>query len=192
MTSPTLYQDLHKKAMAWCREFEQYKEECKVFAEQLRVDYLTDLGAKSTDLEFHVLDERLERMPSEGTTLSPRLQVGDDGFLYFGVTLFFKEACHCLDEHVRVGIQRSRGQWKVRWGRIEAPYAVNGSHAAFFDRVTAALAEKFATPFHKFRGQLGFVPSMGSNDHLVLVPVGEARIAAEAGHEDDKNPAGAA
>ena len=177
----TLYQDLHAKAMAWCRDFAQYKEACKVFGEQLRVDYLTYLGARSTDLEFHVLDERLERVPSEGTTLSPRLQVGDDGFLYFGLTLFFKETGHCLDEHIRVGVQRSRNQWKVRWGRVEALYAVNGSHTAFFDRVTAPLVEKFATPFHKVRGQLGFVPYVSNDEHLVLAPVGEARIVAEKG-----------
>lgn len=167
--------------MAWCRQFEQYKEECKVFGEQLRVDYLTYLGARSTDVEFHALDERLERVSSEGTMLSPRLQVGDDGFLYFGLTLFFKESGHCLDEHVRVGVQRSRGQWKVRWGRIESAYSVNASHTAFFDRVTAALAEKFATPFHKVRGQLGFIPYVSKDDHLVLAPLGERRVA-EAGN----------
>ncbi len=182
-TSPhtTTFRELHNKAMAWCRDFEQYKEDCKVFGEQLRVDYITYLGARSTDVEFHVLDERLERVASEGTTLSPRLKVGDDGFLYFGLTLFFKEAGHCLDEHIRVGVQRSRGQWKVRWGRIESTYAINGSHTAFFDRVTAPLVDKFATPFHKVRGQLGFVPYVSNDEHLVLAPVGEPRIVGESG-----------
>ena len=175
----TVFQDMHTKAMAWCRDFEQYKEECKVFAERLRIDYIVYLGAKSTDVEFYVLDERLERLRDEGTTLSPRLQVGDDGFLYFGLTLFFRAESQCLEEHVRVGIQRGKSQWRVRWNQIEANYAPDGPHQAFFDKVTAAMMEKFATPFRKIRGQLGFVPAF-ANDHLQLLPVAETRIAADA------------
>ena len=175
----TVFQAMHAKAIAWCHDFEQYKEECKVFAERLRVDFILYLGAKSTDVEFHVLDERLDRLRDEGTTLSPRLQVGDDGFLYFGLTLFFKSEGHCLDEHVRIGVQRGRTQWRVRWNQLEAPYSVEGSHQAFFDKVTAAMMEKFATPFRKIRGQLGFVPAF-ANDHMELLPVGEARLLGEA------------
>lgn len=176
----TVFEDLQAKAEAWCREFDRYKEECKVFAERLRVEFIEYLGAKSTDVEFHMLDEHLDRMRDAGTTLSPRLQVGDDGFIYFGLTIFFKLETQCLDEHVRVGIQRSKAQWRVRWNHAEIAYGTGTAHQAFFDKAVAAIAEKFATPFHKRRGPLGFVPVI-SNDHLVLVPPAELRVAAESG-----------
>jgi len=174
----TVFEDLQAQAEAWCREFDRYKEECKVFAERLRVEFIEYLGAKSTDVEFHVLDEHLDRMRDAGTTLSPRLQVGDDGFIYFGLTIFFKLETQCLDEHVRVGIQRSRAQWRVRWNQAEIAYGAGADHQAFFGKAVAAIAEKFSTPFHKRRGPLGFVPVI-SNDHLVLVPPAELRVAAE-------------
>ena len=84
----TLFEGLQAKAEAWCRDFDRYKEECKMFAEGLRIDFISYLGAKSTDIEFHVLDEHLERVRDAGTTLSPRLQSGNDGFIYFGITVF--------------------------------------------------------------------------------------------------------
>ena len=174
------FQELRAKAIAWCRDFEQYKEECQVFAERIRIEYIGYLGAKSTDLEFHVLDERLDRMGDAGTTLSPRLQVGDDGFLYFGLTLFFKADGHCLDEHVRVGVQRGRGHWRVRWNHVEFSYSLNGPHDAFFEKITAVMMDKFTTPFRKTRGPLGFIPVL-SKDHLALVPVSDSPLAAEAG-----------
>lgn len=174
----TVFEDLQAQAEAWCREFDRYKEECKVFAERLRVEFIEYLGAKSTDVEFHVLDEHLDRMRDAGTTLSPRLQVGDDGFIYFGLTIFFKLETQCLDEHVRVGIQRSRAQWRVRWNQAEIAYGTGADHQAFFGKAVTAIAEKFSTPFHKRRGPLGFVPVI-SNDHLVLVPPAELRVAAE-------------
>ena len=180
MGQQTEFEDLQAKAETWCREFDRYKEECKVFAERMRVEFIEYLGAKSTDIEFHVLDEHLDRVKDAGTTLSPRLQVGDDGFVYFGLTIFFKLQAQALDEHVRVGIQRVRAHWRVRWNQTEMTYGASGSPAAFFDKASAAIAEKFATPFHKRRGPLGFVP-MISNDHLVLVPPAEIRTAAEAG-----------
>lgn len=180
MGQATKFEDLQAKAETWCREFDRYKEECKLFAERLRVEFIEYLGAKSTDIEFHVLDEHLDRVRDAGTTLSPRLQVGDDGFVYFGLTIFFKLQTQCLDEHVRVGVQRVRAHWRVRWNQTEMAYGANGSTLAFFDKASAAIAEKFATPFHKRRGPLGFVP-MISNDHLVLVPPSEIRTAAEAG-----------
>lgn len=174
----TVFEELHDKATVWCRDFEHYKDECKMFAEFLRVEYIQYLGARSTDVEFHVLDEQLDRVKDAGTTLSPRLQVGDDGFVYFGLTLFFKLETHSLDEHVRVGVQRARGMWRVRWNQVEIAYRTDASHQAFFDKATATIAEKFNTPFHKRRGPLGFVPII-SNDHLVLVPPSETRIAAD-------------
>lgn len=179
----TVFQDLQAKAVAWCRDFEQYKEECKVFAERLRVDFIDYLGAKSTDVEFHALDDRLDRLRDEDTGLSPRLQVGDDGFFYFGLTVFFKADGHCLDEHIRVGVQRARSTWRVRWNQQETTYAANGPHTAFYDKAMASMVEKFSTPFRKTRGQLGFVPAL-SNDHLVLVPVAETRLVAEAPNGD--------
>jgi hypothetical protein len=177
MTS-TKFEDLQSKAEAWCREFDRYKDECKVFAERLRIEFIEHLGAKSTDVEFHVLDEHLDRVRDAGTTLSPRLQVGDDGFIYFGLTIFFKLKTQCLDEHVRIGIQKSRSNWRVRWNQTEIAYGPGGASQAFFDKATEAIAEKFSTPFHKRRGPLGFVPVI-SNDHLVLVPPAELRVVAE-------------
>ena len=175
----TLFEELQAKAGAWCRDFERHKDECKVFAEKLRIELIEYLGAKSTDMEFYVLDEQLDRVRDAGTTLSPRLQVGDDGFVYFGLTLFFKFEGQCVDEHVRVGIQRTRGQWRVRWNQQEISYGSTNARTAFFEKATAAIAEKYETPFHKKRGPLGFVPIV-SNDHLVLVPPTELRVAAEA------------
>jgi hypothetical protein len=113
-----------------------------------------------------------------GSTLSPRLQVGDDGFIYFGLTLFFKLESQRLDEHVRVGVQRVKGQWRIRWNQLELSYGTGASHSPFFDKAVASIAEKFMTPFHRRRGPLGFVPII-SNDHLTLVPPAELRIAAE-------------
>ena len=176
----TLFEGLQAKAEAWCRDFDRYKEECKMFAEGLRIDFISYLGAKSTDIEFHVLDEHLERVRDAGTTLSPRLQSGNDGFIYFGITVFFKLETQCLDEHVRVGIQRVRGQWRIRWNQMEMGYGPAGGHGPFFEKATAAIAEKFETPFHKRRGPLGFVPVF-SNDHLTLVPPSEVRGATDAG-----------
>lgn len=110
----TILEELQGMAEAWCQEFDRYKDECKVFAERLRIELIEHLGAKSTDVEFHVLDEHLDRVTDAGFTLSPRLQVGDDGFVYFGLTLFFKLKTQCVDEHARVGVQRARGQWRVK------------------------------------------------------------------------------
>jgi len=177
-------ENIRAKAITWCRDFEQYKEECRVFAERLRVEYISYLGAKSTDVEFHKLDERLERLAAEGTTLSPRLQVGDDGYIYFGLTLFIREESHCLEEHARIGVQRIQGKWRVRWNQIESGSISDKTPHAFFEKVTAALLEKFSTPFYKIRGQLGFIPTI-SNDHLVLVPTSEPLVALE-----DKTPSG--
>ena len=174
----TIFDELHSKAEAWCEEFDRYKDECKVFAERLRIELIEYLGAKSTDVEFHVLDEHLDRVKDAGFTLSPRLQVGDDGFVYFGLTIFFKLKTQCVDEHARVGVQRVRGQWRVRWNQIEMAYGTTPIHGPFFDKVTASISEKFTTPFHRKRGPLGFVPVM-SNDHLTLVPPAEVRVAAE-------------
>ncbi len=175
----TRFEELQAKAGAWCQDFERHKDDCKVFAEKLRIELIEYLGAKSTDIEFYVLDEHLDRVRDGGTTLSPRLQVGDDGFIYFGLTLFFKFEGQCVDEHVRVGIQRARGQWRVRWNQQEISYGNANARTAFFEKATAAIAEKFDTPFHKKRGPLGFVPII-SNDHLVLVPPAELRVATEA------------
>ena len=177
----TVFDELRAKAATWCREFERYKDECKVFAERLRIDLIEYLGAKSTDVEFHVLDEHLDRLPDEGFTLSPRLQVGDDGVIYFGLTLFFRLETQLLDEHVRVGVQRVKGQWRIRWNRLELSYGGAASRGPFFEKVTAATAEKFTTPFHRRRGPLGFVPVVSSNDHLTLVPPEAVRVAAESG-----------
>jgi len=177
----TVFEDLQAKAEAWCKEFDRYKDECKVFAEKLRVELIEYLGAKSTDVEFHVLDEHLDRVRDGGFTLSPRLQVGDDGFVYFGLTLFFKLETQCLDEHVRVGVQRVKGVWRIRWNQMELNYGSGASsHTAFFEKVTGLIAEKFSTPFHRRRGPMGFVPVV-SNDHLTLVPPADLRIAAENG-----------
>lgn len=175
---PTIFEELQAKAETWCREFDRYKDDCKVFAERLRVEFIEYLGARSTDVEFHVLDEHLDRVRDGGFTLSPRLQVGDDGFVYFGLTLFFKLEKQCLDEHVRVGVQRSRGQWRIRWNRLELAYGAGPSHAPFFEKVVASIAEKFNTPFHRRPGPLGFVPVI-SNDHLTLVAPEDLRVAAE-------------
>lgn len=175
---PTIFEELQAKAENWCREFDRYKDDCKVFAERLRVELIEYLGARSTDVEFHVLDEHLDRVRDGGFTLSPRLQVGDDGFVYFGLTLFFKLEKQCLDEHVRVGVQRSRNQWRVRWNRLELAYGTGPSHAPFFEKVVASIAEKFTTPFHRRSGPLGFVPVI-SNDHLTLVAPEDLRVAAE-------------
>lgn len=175
----TIYQDLQAKAVAWCRDFEEYKEECRIFGERLRIEYITYLGAKSTDIEFHELNELHERVKNEQTLLSPRLQVGDDGFLYFGLTLFFSTGKHCVDEYVRVGVQRSKNNWRVRWNRAELVFQNHGNNDAMFQKATAQIFEKFATPFRKTRGQLGFIP-IQSSDHLALVPVTETRVAAEA------------
>lgn len=192
MPNTTVFDDLQNKAVTWSREFERYKEECRILAERMRVEFLEYLGARSTDLEFHVLDEHLDRVKDAGTTLSPRLQVGDDGFVYFGLTLFFKADNRCVDEHIRVGIQRSRSQWRVRWNQVELSYGTAESHHAFFQKATTAIAEKYATPFHKRRGPMGFVPIV-SNDHLMLVPPAETRIAAEAiSGEADKTTVGSA
>lgn len=174
----TIFEELQAKAEAWCEEFDRYKDECKVFAERLRVELIEYLGAKSTDVEFHVLDERLDRVADGGSTLSPRLQVGDDGFIYFGLTIFFKLKTQGVDEHARVGVQRTRGQWRVRWNQLELAYGNTAAHNAFFDKVVASIAEKFSTPFHRKRGPLGFVPVM-SNDHLTLVAPADVRVAAE-------------
>ncbi len=178
------FENIRAKAIAWCKDFDRYKEECRMFAERLRVEYIYYLGARSTDVEFHKLDERLERLPGEGTTLSPRLQVGDDGFVYFGLTLFLREGSHCLEEHARIGVQRVHGKWRVRWNQIESGSIAERTPHAFFDKVSAAILEKYSTPFYKIRGQLGFIPTF-SNDHLVLVPAAEAPVA-----NDDKNQAG--
>ncbi|MFN4119401.1 hypothetical protein [Acidovorax sp.] len=172
----TPFEELQAQAEAWCQEFEQYKEECKVFAERLRIDWIEYLGAKSTDVEFHKLDEHLDRIADGAFTLSPRLQVGDDGFVYFGLTLFFKMKKQCLDEHVRVGVQRVKGQWRVRWNQLEMAYGAAGSHDAFFQKATATIAQKFTTPFHRRRGPLGFVPIV-SNEHLTLVAPADVRVA---------------
>jgi hypothetical protein len=180
MMATTVFEDLTAKAETWCREFERYKDECKVFAEKLRVELIEYLGAKSTDVEFYILDEHLDRVRDGGSTLSPRLQVGDDGFIYFGLTLFFKLEGKGLDEHVRVGVQRVKGQWRIRWNQLEMNYGTGSAHTPFFEKVVAAIAEKFTTPFHRRRGPLGFVPII-SNDHLTLVPPAELRIAAENG-----------
>lgn len=190
MTTTTIYDDLQAKAVAWCRDFEGYKEECRVFAERLRIDFITYLGAKSTDIEFHELNEQHERVKGEETLLSPRLRVGDDGFLYFGLTLFFSTGKHCVDEHVRVGVQRSKNQWKLRWNRADLTYHPQGNNDAMFQKAAAQIFEKFATPFRKTRGQLGFVPVV-SSDHLALVPVAETRIAAEAPSAEASNAADA-
>lgn len=176
----TVFEDLTAKADAWCREFDTYKDACKVFAEKLRVELIEYLGAKSTDIEFYVLDEHLDRVKDAGNTLSPRLQVGDDGFIYFGLTLFFKLECQRLDEHVRVGVQRVKGQWRIRWNQLELSYSTGSGRAPFFEKVVALIAEKFTTPFHRRRGPLGFVPVI-SNDHLTLVSPAELRITAENG-----------
>ncbi|BEU94697.1 hypothetical protein ACDW_04020 [Acidovorax sp. DW039] len=181
--SKSLFDELHAKATNWYRDFEQHKEECRIFAERLRIEYIEYLGAKSTDIEFHVLDESLERLKNEGTTLSPRIQMGDDGYIYFGLTIFFKFDKGCVDEHIRVGVQRTKGQWRVRWNTLELAFNTSiASHEAFFQKATASIAEKFSTPFHKQRAPLGFVPVISSNDHLTLVPppLPEIRIAAEA------------
>lgn len=175
----TIYQDLQAKAVAWCRDFEAYKEECRVFGERLRIEYITYLGAKSTDIEFHELNEQHERVKSDQTLLSPRLQVGDDGFLYFGLTIFFSTGKHSIDEYVRVGVQRSKNHWRVRWNRFDLAYHIQGDNQAMFQKATAQILDKFATPFRKTRGQLGFVPIV-SSDHLALVPVSDSRVAAEA------------
>jgi len=172
------FDNLRSKAIAWCRDFEQYKEECRIFGERLRIEYIGYLGAKSTDVEFYKMDERLERLASEGTTLSPRLQVGDDGYVYFGLTIFIREGCHCLEEHARIGVQRAQGKWRVRWNQMESGSINDKVPQAFFDKVTAAMLEKYSTPFYKIRGQLGFIPTF-SNDHLVLVPAGEVLAATE-------------
>jgi hypothetical protein len=174
----TIFEELQGKAEAWCLEFDRYKDECKVFSERLRVELIEYLGAKSTDVEFHVLDEHLDRVKDADFTLSPRLQVGDDGFVYFGLTIFFKLKTQCVDEHVRVGVQRTRGQWRVRWNQIEMAYGNTSGHGPFFDKVRESVAEKFTTPFHRRRGPLGFVPVM-SNDHLTLVAPSDVRVAAE-------------
>jgi hypothetical protein len=174
----TVFEELTAKADAWCREFDRYKDECKVFAEKLRIELIEYLGAKSNDVEFHILDEHLDRVPDGGSTLSPRLQVGDDGFIYFGLTLFFKLEKQCVDEHVRVGVQRVKGQWRVRWNRMELGYGAAIGHGPFFEKVVASIAEKFTTTFHRQRGPLGFVPVI-SNDHLTLVPPAELRMGAE-------------
>jgi hypothetical protein len=174
----TVFDDLRAKAENWCREFDRYKEECKLFAERLRVEFIEYLGATSTDVEFHVLDEHLDRVRDAGTTLSPRLQVGDDGFVYFGLTIFFKLKGRCVDEHVRVGVQRARSQWRVRWNQTEIAYGTGAAHQAFFDKAVGTIAEKFSTPFHKRRGPLGFVPVI-SNDHLMLVPPADLRVSAD-------------
>lgn len=174
----TVFEQLQAKAVAWCRDFEAYKDECRVFAERLRIEFISYLGAKSTDVEFHELNEHLERIKDGETQLSPRLRVGDDGFLYFGLTVFFATEKHCVDEHIRVGIQRSKNQWKLRWNRTELAYHVQSDNGPLFEKATALIIDKFSTPFRKTRGQLGFVPVLTS-DHLALVPVEETRIAAE-------------
>jgi len=176
----TVFEELTTKAEAWCREFESYKDACKVFAEKLRIEFIEYLGAKSTDIEFYVLDEHLDRVRDAGSTLSPRLQVGDDGYIYFGLTIFFKLESHGLDEHVRVGVQRVKGQWRVRWNQVELNYGTGAGHVPFFEKVVATIAEKFSMPFHRLRGPLGFVPII-SNDHLTLVPPAELRSTAENG-----------
>ncbi|WP_375576025.1 hypothetical protein [Paracidovorax oryzae] len=163
----TNFQDLQAKAIAWCKDFEQYKDECVVLAQRLRVEFIAHLGARSGDVEFHALDERLERIADERTSLWPRLQVGDDGFFYFGLTLFFRADAHCLDEHIRVGIQKSRTHWRVRWNQKESVYSTTGSNSAFFDKITAITLEKFSTPFRRMKGQLGFVPMLQSDHHIV-------------------------
>lgn len=178
MSSPPIFEQLQAKASQWCSEYGRYKEECRVFAEHMRVEYIEYLGARSADIEFHVLNENLERMKDEGTTLSPRLQPGDDGFIYFGLTIVFKMNHGCLDEHVRIGVQRVRNQWRVRWNQTEMAHG-DPPHLAFFQKVTALIEAKFSTPFHKQRGALGFIPVV-SNDHLALLPPAELRIAAEA------------
>lgn len=174
----TPFENIRSKAIDWCRSFEDYKEECRVFAERLRVEFIYYLGAKSTDVEFHKIDERLERLVNEGTTLSPRLQVGDDGFVYFGLTIFVKEHTHCLEEHARIGVQRVQGKWRIRWNQLESGNISDKVPHAFFDKVTAAILEKFSTPFYKIRGQLGFIPTF-NNDHLVLVPTSEVLAAVD-------------
>ncbi|AVO48476.1 hypothetical protein C6568_03775 [Melaminivora suipulveris] len=170
--SASPFETIRSKAIAWCRDFDDYKEECRVFAERLRIEFITYLGAKSTEVEFHKLDERLERLASEGTTLSPRLQVGDDGFIYFGITLFIREGGDCLEEHARVGVQRVQGKWRIRWNQLESASITDKIPPAFFDKISAAILDKFSTPFYKIRGQLGFIPTI-SNDHLVLVPTAD-------------------
>lgn len=172
----TPFENIRGKAIAWCRDFERYKEECQVFAERLRVEFIVYLGARSTEVEFHKLDERLERLAGEGTTLSPRLQVGDDGFIYFGITLFIREDSQCLEEHARVGVQKVQGKWRVRWNHLESGNISDKVPQAFFDKICASVLEKFSTPFYKIRGQLGFIPTF-SNDHLVLVPTADALAA---------------
>ncbi len=174
----TPFQNIRSKAIAWCQDFEQYKEECRLFAERLRVEFISYLGAKSTDVEFHKMDERLERVAGEGTTLSPRLQVGDDGYIYFGLTIFIREDSHCLEEHARIGVQRAQGKWRVRWNQLESGNISEKVPPAFFDKIVAAILEKFSTPFYKIRGQLGFIPTF-SNDHLVLVPTAETFAAVD-------------
>jgi hypothetical protein len=107
----TVFEDLTAKADAWCREFERYKDECKVFAEKLRVELIEYLGAKSTDIEFYVLDEHLDRVRDAGSTLSPRLQVGDDGFVYFGLTLFLKRWWPRLRRSSQLLFTGDGGRW---------------------------------------------------------------------------------
>ena len=92
--------------------------------------------------------------------------------------IVFKMNHGCLDEHVRIGVQRVRNQWRVRWNQTEMAYG-DPPHLAFFQKVTALIEAKFSTPFHKQRGALGFIPVV-SNDHLALLPPAELRIAAEA------------
>lgn len=173
----THFQDLQAKAIAWCKDFEQYKDECIVFAQRLRVEFIDHLGARSGDVEFHALDERLERIADERSSLWPRLQVGDDGFFYFGLTLFFRADAHSLDEHIRVGVQKSRNHWRVRWNQKESTYSTTGANSAFFEKVTAITLEKFSTPFRRMKGQLGFVPMLQS-DHHVVVPAPPSPVAA--------------
>lgn len=174
----TVFEDLQNKAETWCREFDKYKDECKLFAERLRVELIEYLGARSEDVEFHPLDEHLDRIRDGSFTLSPSLQVGDDGFVYFGITLFFKLKSRCLDEHVRVGVQKTKGQWRIRWNQMELNYGAGASHNVFFDKAIALIAEKFSTYFHRARGPLGFIPVI-TNDHLALVAPADLRNSAE-------------
>ncbi len=174
----TPFENLQNRAVAWCRDFEQHKEECRIFAERLRIEFISYMGAKSADVEFHKLDERLERIAAEGTTLSPHLQVGDDGYVYFGITIFLREASHCLEEPARIGLQKVQGKWRVRWNQLETSSITDKFPPAFFDKVLASMLEKYSTPFYKIRGQLGFIPTF-NNDHLVLVPTADALAAVD-------------
>jgi hypothetical protein len=111
--------------------------------------------------------------------LSPVLQIGDDGFFYFGLTLFFRMKNRCVDEHMRIGVQKNKAHWRVRWNQSEMNYDGANGNVVFFKKLTDTISGKFGTYFHKVKGPLGFIPVL-NNDHLTLVPPAEVRVVAEA------------